>query len=82
MKSAVLDDGLLLMAFSAVGTLRHGALGQIPLLVQNPGPFVIAAAVGALASLGRPRPSDVVLRTTLHEVTSVVQAGPRQCFTI
>ncbi|KAB5572629.1 hypothetical protein GE09DRAFT_678766 [Coniochaeta sp. 2T2.1] len=71
MKSAVFNDGLLLrLALSAVGTLRNGPLGCVPLLVPGTVLFVVRAAIRAFVSLGRPRPSNVVLGATRHEVTS------------
>lgn len=70
MKSAVFDDGLLHVALSAVGTLRHGALGHLSLLVQSTGYLVIPAAIRAFTSLGRPRSSDVVFGTSRHQMTS------------
>ncbi|KAB5554768.1 hypothetical protein GE09DRAFT_139622 [Coniochaeta sp. 2T2.1] len=71
MKSAVFDYGLLLcLALSAVGTLRNGPLGCIPLLLPGTVLFLVRAAIRAFVSLGRPRPSNVVLGATRHEVTS------------
>ncbi|OIW23678.1 hypothetical protein CONLIGDRAFT_139140 [Coniochaeta ligniaria NRRL 30616] len=82
MKSAVFDDGLLhMVALSAVGTLRHGTLGHIPLLLQSTVLLAIPAAIRACISPGRPRPSAFDLGATCHEVTGdISKPAPTNAF--
>lgn len=78
-KSAVFDDGLLCMAFSAVGTLRRRTLGCLSLLFPIAVLVLVSAAVGAILSPGRPRPSDVKLRAACHEMTRAPTPAQLQC---
>jgi hypothetical protein len=65
----VFDDGLLLSALTATGTLRIQGLGCLPLLVPSEALGAGPAPFPAVISLCGPRPPDINLGTTLHPLT-------------
>lgn len=86
MKSVVFDNGLLLMALSAIGTLRLGELGHLPLLIQGEVSFDVPSSLTAFLPLGGPRPSDVDFGSSRDEMTRMTRTqivptrrGPTRC---
>ena len=67
-KRAVFEDGLLLVALAATGTIRLWAMGHLSLLFPDEAIGPDAIPVPALPLVCRPRPADFEVRTAMTPV--------------